>query len=50
MDVDIEVEEALVGLGYPKQEAKRAVQSVSNEATTLEERLRAALKKLGKFS
>ncbi|MEK7464369.1 MAG: Holliday junction branch migration protein RuvA [Patescibacteria group bacterium] len=47
MDMDIEVEEALVSLGYPRSQVKDAVRNLG-EAKTLEERLREALKFMGK--
>jgi Holliday junction DNA helicase RuvA len=46
MDMNLEVEEALVGLGYAKNEVRRALESLPKEGT-IEERLRAALKALG---
>jgi Holliday junction DNA helicase RuvA len=42
-DVDTEVIEALVALGYSVVEAQRAVQRISGDATSVEERLRLAL-------
>jgi Holliday junction DNA helicase RuvA len=39
--------EALVALGYSEREARDAVRSFSSEALTVEEKVRAALKKLG---
>ncbi len=42
-DVDTEVIDALVALGYSVVESQRAVQALPKEATTLEERLRLAL-------
>jgi Holliday junction DNA helicase RuvA len=42
-DVDTEVIEALIALGYSVVEAQRAVQKVPKEATGVEERLRLAL-------
>jgi len=48
MDLDREVEEALVGLGYPRGEVKTALSRIGGEAQTLEERLRLGLKSLGR--
>ncbi|OUC08110.1 hypothetical protein RY27_10955, partial [Litorilinea aerophila] len=42
-DVDAEVIEALIALGYSVVEAQRAVQRLPKEATGVEERLRLAL-------
>ena len=44
MDVDADVEEVLVRLGYPRRDAQRATQSLGPEPTKLEERVKAALK------
>lgn len=48
MRVDIEVEEALAGLGYDRREVRRAIQSIEGEPGSLEERLKLALRELGK--
>lgn len=48
MDVAVEVEDALVGLGYERREAKKAITDAGSEKGSFEERLRAALKILGK--
>lgn len=48
MDIDTEVAEALVGLGYTRSEVKSAVESLGNEEKNLEGRLRSALKMLGR--
>jgi len=48
MDMAVEVEEALVGLGYQQGEAKRAVAAVERKEASFEEYFRAALKILGK--
>lgn len=48
MDVAVEVEEALVGLGYQQGEAKRATAAVLRKDLPFEEYFRAALKILGK--
>lgn len=42
-DVDTEVIDALIALGYSVVESQRAVQALPKEATSLEERLRLAL-------
>ncbi len=47
MDLNLEVEEALVGLGYGRYQVRKALEEVSPEIKTLEERLRTALKILG---
>jgi Holliday junction DNA helicase RuvA len=44
MGLDMEVEEALVSLGYRRSEVKKALHTLGPEAKTLEERLRQALK------
>lgn len=43
-----EVAEALVGLGYSRSEARRAVQQVASDATETDEMLKEALKTLAK--
>mgnify|MGYP001183536744 CR=1 FL=1 len=48
MSIDMEVEEALVGLGYPRYDIRRALSDLDFQATTLEQRLRAALKAISK--
>jgi Holliday junction DNA helicase RuvA len=48
MDVNQEVEEALVGLGYSRIDVRRTVSEVGPEFKTLEDRLRQALKILGR--
>lgn len=48
MDVNAEVEEALVGLGYGRTEVRRTISEVGPEFKTLEDRLRRALKILGR--
>jgi len=45
-EVDMEVVEALVTLGYSVVEAQRAVQGLPDELTTVEDRLRTALSRL----
>lgn len=48
MKIDIEVEEALVSLGYLRGEVKRALSGLGEESQTLEDRLRSALKTLSR--
>jgi Holliday junction DNA helicase RuvA len=48
MEIDREVEEALVGLGYSRNEVRKAVEVVPESEKTLEERLKFALKSLGR--
>ncbi len=48
MDVNRETEEALLGLGYPRPEIVHALKVAESVGTTVEERLRAALKELGR--
>ena len=48
MDADIEVEEALVSLGYSRGDVKRALTTVPAEHEKLEDRLRQTLKALAK--
>lgn len=48
MGHDMDVEEALLGLGYARADAKRAVAGVDHGITDIEGRLRAALKLLKK--
>ncbi|MCP6720093.1 MAG: Holliday junction branch migration protein RuvA [Patescibacteria group bacterium] len=48
MDVDIEVEEALTSLGYSRSQVKRVLSEAGGEAKTLEERLKQALRLLGR--
>ncbi len=45
-EIDMEVVEALVTLGYSVVEAQRAVQGLPDDLTTVEDRLRAALSRL----
>lgn len=47
MTLEVEVEDALMGLGYSRHDARQAVQSVKKAETTFEETLRAALRLLG---
>ncbi len=46
MDVDVDIEEALVKLGYARREVKEAIAQLGSEPKKLEERLRAALQRL----
>ncbi len=46
--VNMEVEEALVGLGYNRPEVRNIIKEIPNEKEGLEEKLREALKMLGK--
>lgn len=48
MDVNQEVEEALVGLGYGRLQVRQVIAKVGPEFKTLEDRLRQALKTLGR--
>lgn len=48
MDVNAEVEEALVGLGYLRGHVKQALKEVGHEEKTLENRLKKALQILSK--
>ncbi len=48
MDENMEAEEALVGLGYDRRQARQAVRSVPSTVSSFEERLRTALRILGK--
>lgn len=48
MDIDIEVEEALTSLGYSRSQVKRALSETGGEAKTLEEKLKQALRSLGR--
>lgn len=48
MDLNFEVEEALAGLGYSRHQVRKALNELSAETKTLEERLKATLKILGK--
>ncbi|MBI4033957.1 MAG: Holliday junction branch migration protein RuvA [Candidatus Brennerbacteria bacterium] len=48
MDIDREVEEALIGLGYGRGDVREAVRLVPESEKTLEERLKFALKSLSR--
>lgn len=50
MNVAVEVEDALVGLGYDRREARSAIAEAGSDDCPFEERLRLALKVLGKIS
>ncbi|MGC9610669.1 MAG: Holliday junction branch migration protein RuvA [Minisyncoccia bacterium] len=50
MDVNQEVEEALVGLGYGRAAARQAISKIGPEFKALEERLKQTLKNLGRRS
>ncbi len=45
---NLEIEEALAGLGYARSEIRKVLSGIGSEVTTLEERLRQALRTLGK--
>ncbi len=48
MDINLEVEEALVGLGYSRGQVKKVFEALKSEPASVEERLREALRALGK--
>lgn len=48
MDIDIEVEEALISLGYSRIQVKKALSEIGTEAKTIEEKLKQALRSLGR--
>ena len=48
MRIDLEGEEALASLGYERREIKRTLQSLEGEVAGLEDRLKLALRTLGK--
>lgn len=48
MDVDSEVEDVLVGLGYVRSEVRKSLRSLGAEFKTFEERLRQTLKIFGR--
>lgn len=48
MESDLDIEEALIGLGYSRQQAKKAVSQLDLGSADLEQRLKAALKLLKK--
>ncbi len=48
MGVNIEVEEALVGLGYNRSEVRKVLREIPPEKVSLEEKLREALKMMGR--
>lgn len=45
MESDVDAEEALVGLGYTRQQAKEALAKIDPKITKLEDRIKEALKK-----
>lgn len=49
IDLDSEVEDVLVGLGYMRNEVRKSLQSLGAEFKTFEERLRQTLKILGRM-
>ncbi|OGM98698.1 MAG: Holliday junction DNA helicase RuvA [Candidatus Yanofskybacteria bacterium RIFCSPHIGHO2_01_FULL_41_26] len=48
LDLDTEVEEALVGLGYSRRQVREILSKIPSEMTKIEERLREALRFLSK--
>lgn len=48
MDANMEAEEVLVSLGYDKRDARAAIRSIPSGNSSLEEKLKAALRILGK--
>lgn len=48
MDANMETEEVLIGLGYDKRDARAAVRAVPTSVVSFEDRLKAALRVLGK--
>lgn len=48
MDIDVEAEEALMSLGYSRNQVRRALSEVGSHAKTLEEKLKQALGSLGR--
>ena len=48
MDIDADVEDALVSLGYPRREAKNALSKLGEKPEKWEKRLKEALKLLSK--
>ncbi|MEK7629991.1 MAG: Holliday junction branch migration protein RuvA [Patescibacteria group bacterium] len=48
MDIDFELEEILVNLGYQRNRSRQTIQALGKEAKTIEERLRLALKSLSR--
>ena len=47
-DLDTEVEEALVGLGYSRRQVREILSKIPSEMTKIEERLKEALRLLGR--
>jgi len=48
LDLDTEVEEALVGLGYSRRQVREILSKIPSEMTKIEERLKEALRLLGR--
>ena len=48
LDLDTEVEEVLVGLGYPRRQVREILHSLPADIKKLEERIREALRLLSK--
>ena len=46
METDVDLEEALVSLGYPRGRAKEAIREIDPKTKALEERLKEALKRI----
>lgn len=46
MESDLDIEEALVGLGYTRQQVKNAISKIDPEIKNLEDRIKEALKKI----
>jgi len=46
MESDLDIEEALVGLGYIRQQAKNAISKIDPKIKNLEDRIKEALKKI----
>ena len=45
MESDLDIEEALIGLGYSRQQARNAISKVDAKTASFEDRLKEALKK-----
>lgn len=48
MEADLELEEALVSLGYNRNDARKAIAQISSQTTRLEDRLKKALQVINK--
>ncbi len=46
MESDLDIEDALVGLGYARQQAKNAISTIDPKIKNLEDRIKEALKKI----